>query len=318
MPSKTHTSRESVNGEAKAADDSKAKAAEKAKAAKAEAEKKAAEAEANEKALGLLVPELLQAGAILETAQTSLGNILHRAEAFIPSQSFQTVQAFAEAHIPEHSGPMWTSSPAYRSLQAARVVDSVGADLIGSTSVDALTYLHRFTPDQRVSVFKAAKGRSRKPSVSRASLVEKAREMFPEAAESKKGPKSGSDQAKRGATSKARSAKAEKAAVQEVLDAIGAVRPESDPEPTGPIVKEALASIGQTLQGHVDRFGGDAYQAGFVMFSDAVDLCEKYTVPVVRAALRVRDQADTAKRNKALTDLAEAPKARTRKTIKTS
>lgn len=303
-----------TNGEYQAEQAEKAKALAEAEAAKAEAEAKAAKAKANEETLqNVLRPELQAAGENLEAAQTSLGNVLRRAEAYLPSVSFATVQAFAEEVIPEHCGPIWTSSPAYRSLQAARVAFDIGPS-VGSTSVDALTWLHRFTPEQRVQVFKRAKGRSTRPSVTKARIQEVGRELFPEQAEAKKGPKPGTAQAAKGATTKAAKAKAEqaeKAAVQEVLDAIGAVRPDEEAEPTGPIVKEALAAIGKALQAHVDEYGGDAYSAGLSMFTVAVELCDKWTVPVVRAALKFRAEADEKKAAEAPTT--KAPRKRTTK-----
>jgi hypothetical protein len=302
MPAKNHPSRTVVNGEAKAEDEARAKAQAEAEAKKAEAEAAAKKAAANDEALDRLRPELIEAGQNLESAQAGFGNVLFRAEGFLPSVRYSGIQAFAEDVVPDLCGPIWTSSPAYRSLQAARVVASIGADKVQATSVDALTFLHRFTPEQRTEVFAKAKGRSRKPKVSKASLVEAAKALYGEDGDKAgKGPAKGSGKAGNGAKAKAR--KAEKAAqaetVQGILDAIAAIRPDGEPsEAEGPIVKEALASIGKVLQGHVDEYGGDAYSAGLAMLTATVDLCETFTVPVVRAALRVREEAakkETAK-----------------------
>lgn len=282
-----------TNGEITAEQAAKEIAKQEAEAAKLAAEAAEAEAVSRDESLESMRPEIVEHAESLEAVQTLLGNALHRAEAFVPSKTYATIQAVAEAFIPEHCGPIWTSSPAYRSLQAARVVESVGAALVGSTSVDALTYLHRFTPEARLAVFRAAKGRSSKPKVSRAKLEEKGRELFPEQAESKKGPKPKTAEQVEAEAREAEAAKqAEQTTVQEILNAIQAVRPESTEENTGPVVKEALGAIGKTLQGHVDEYGGDAYGPALALFEQAVDLCDKWTTPVIRAALKYRAEAD--------------------------
>lgn len=274
----------------------------KVKAALAEAEaarKAVADAEAvkaAESALAALVPDLLTAEAALvnaddtiRLAQLEVGNVLLRAEAVIGSVNVKawnvTVARWAEDNIPDECKPEWKSSRAYRSLRAARVAAAIGADTVGSASVDALVPLHRLlsrtdigdTAKAVTKVFKSAKGRGTKPPTAKA-VTDAMTKAYPTKSDAPVGPKSGTANAGNGARAKAS-------------------KPRNTPTADKPVDlpdKVISASRLKAADNRVAGILGNTDATPIVVALGIVKACEDYGIGAVKASVEARKPAKAA------------------------
>lgn len=175
-----------------------------AKAAKAAAEAKAkelAKAKADgEKALVPVTREATRAAAGFASAQAKadelqhvLGRSLLAVEQVLAAHPALdlTIAAFCEREVPEVSGPVFGSSPAYRALCAARVIEQDPSS--ASLSVDAVRAAHRVrgTKGAVRKVLTAAKAKAKADGTKvTASLVgEVLQDLFPKDENTTPGPK---------------------------------------------------------------------------------------------------------------------------------
>lgn len=208
-----------VNGEAKAEADAKAKAA---KAAEAEAARvKAAKAAAADALKPLEASAKQHAAEYLthrseaDEAQLALGHDLRRIEEVLTKypEHGETIRQYAERVLPDVSGPVFGSSPAYRALQGARVAAKVSGG-VGATAADALQPMHRLTALDDAAkactqVFKAAKARMPRGKYPTRTVIEEVlAETYPKSEANTPGPAKGTQAAKAGAKAKAAKAKA--------------------------------------------------------------------------------------------------------------
>jgi hypothetical protein len=240
-------------------------------AAKAAAEKAAAEKREGEKVLGPLTRAAQTAAAGYSDAaakaderQHALGRALLAVEKVLASYPvLGSIASFCEANVPEVSGPVFGSSPAYRALCAARVIelDPTSATL----SVDAVRAAHRVKDVKGAvpKVLRAAKAKAKKDGTRvTASIVgEVLQDLYPKDEATTPGPKAKPKAAK----PKASRNEPTKDAVSEVPDlAISATR-----------LKGAATRVAKVLESD-DKF--------FVA-AGIVKACEDYGIAATREAV---------------------------------
>lgn len=247
-----------------------------AKAAKAAAEAAEAarkvEAEEGRKALDPITLDVLAAAedysakrSALGDSHLSFGRTLLAAEAVLSQYPAldMSIARYCETTVPDESGPVWGSSPAYRALQAARVAVLVPAGVVMST--DSLRKWHRVidVPGAVPALVKAAKAKAGRGKPIRGNVAEEVLEdLYPKDESKSPGPAKGTAKPK---------------AVRNTPTAEGPVEV-PDHAVSGPRLKSAALRVSEVL--------GSDDPAPIIVAAAIVKCCEDYGIAATREAVK--------------------------------